>query len=161
MVSIMQHTALWTSPFAIRKFQIVIDESAVVATLRRRKEAVDDDETLTIPKGLVGQLAPELSVGCIHPGLRLLGFRKAFDAQVLDADALKQPDDPDTVLMQKVATTIGNPSMDAGHPTLRFLPSVASLLSSRHSTLSTGKSTFISTKELRRRDLVFQTRGQS
>ena len=90
-VPIMNVTATWTSPFSVRKRQVMLDIPTFVAGLRRWLEPTYLDDVLAIPVRLVCQhldkLVPsQVTYGSVHrvfvPTLHV------FDGQVLYADGV-------------------------------------------------------------------------
>ena len=102
---------------------------------RYRIPAVHDREMPAIPHRLVLQLPPELSESRIEHRFSQLGFRKALDAQILDADAFVIAHEIGRDLVQKIASLIRRLRVDTRNGPLRLRPSLTAQLTARNSPL--------------------------
>ena len=92
-----------TSPASIRQQGIGVHRAARMAGLAGGIPAVHDDQMPAVPDRLVFKLPPELTEARIEHRFSQLGFRKALDAQVLNADAFVVAHEIRGDLVQKIA----------------------------------------------------------
>lgn len=86
---------------------------AGAAASRRRKEPVDLNRLLALPKRLVLQLAEQLAESGIAEALAQLGSRKGSERQILNDNYVVAADDLSRELMEEVLTSRADATMSA------------------------------------------------
>lgn len=125
-------------PLPIREREAIVERATAVAHLRRRKEAIDHDERLSVPQALVFQLPPELAHRSIAKRLGQLGSRKALDVQVLDADRVIPTHEAGRELVDEVVSLACGLLVGTGQFLAGLIPSLRSQFAAGDSLLGTA-----------------------
>jgi len=147
-IAIVDGAAL-TAPFAIGEGQRIVENSAPAAEFRRGEPAVDHSKMLMVPCRLVLQLPVELPEGCIVNAPGQLGFREAFDVQVLGAQSLIGVDEPSRGLVNEIISLIRDLVVDSGDLLAGPLPAPRSPLAAGQMLLHTSKASLCLSEEPR------------
>src|SRR5215212_671430 len=143
-----------TDPRPVRERHVHINLAALGAELCGREEASDPDAALQAPRGLVFDLAQELTEGSVQDRTGQLGFRKSLRVQILDADAIVLPRQVGRQLVEEVVSLIGHLAMHTSYAALSLLSATAIRLLSREVLLRPPKPPLGPPREVRSRDTL-------
>ena len=136
-------STLWASPFSDREGQLLDYVSADVTSLAGWEEAVDNNQILSVPLTLVGELLAEHEERGVGDALgEAPVFHHPSHVQILDSDYIEPAHEISGDLVHVVSPSISYLGMDLGDSKSGSLSSITSLLTTGYDSLSTSQLLF-------------------